>query len=103
MMNSYKVVRKWTLPVIGRRACVACLMGALSIPTFGQSMGLVGGIARESASGKPLGEAQITAHNLHDGTDHTTLTSADGLFTFTNLEPGPYEVSATKDGFQKLS
>jgi hypothetical protein len=31
------------------------------------------------------------------------VSNTDGVFTFTNLEPGPYEFAATKDGFQKSS
>jgi len=66
-------------------------------------VGLVGGTARDAASGKPVAEAQIIAHNLGKSTDRSTVTNADGNFTFTNLEPGQYEVAATKNGFQKSS
>lgn len=76
------------------------LFGALS---FGQAIGLVGGIARDAASGKPLAEARINAHNLDKGTDNVTVTGADGIFSFTHLEPGAYEVAATKQGFRKSS
>src|SRR5580700_5006816 len=65
------------------------------------AVGLVGGIARDSATGEPVAQAQIIAHNVTKGTDQTTVTDVTGIFTFTNLEPGPYEVSATKNGYQK--
>ncbi len=65
--------------------------------------GLVSGIARDSGSGKPVAEAQVIAHNLAKGTDRTTVTDAGGIFTFTDLEPGAYELAATKNGFQKSS
>jgi len=85
-------------------ACAALLFAALSVPAFGQSaVGLVGGITRDSSSGKPIAQAQIIAHNLDKGSDRSTVSDADGIFTFTNLEPGPYEVAATKSGFQKSS
>src|SRR3981189_349673 len=101
-MNSYKVVRAGRQSVAVVPACAAFLVGVLSLPAFGEaSVGLVGGITRESSSGKPAGEAQVTAHNLDKGTDQVTVTDADGMFAFTNLEPGPYEVAATKNGFQK--
>ena len=75
----------------------AVLFGVLSLPAWGQApVGLVGGITHESASGKPVAEVQINAYNLDKGTDHATVTDADGIFTFTNLEPGQYEVAATK-------
>src|ERR1700675_1664502 len=85
-------------------ACTAILCGALSIPAFGQPAGgLVSGTARDSGSGKPVADMQIIAHNLNTGTDRTAVTGADGNFNFTNLEPGLYEVAATKSGFQKSS
>src|SRR5579862_1886208 len=65
--------------------------------------GLVSGTARDSGSGKPVAEAQVSAHNLAKGTDRTTVTDAGGIFTFTDLEPGAYDLAATKNGFQKSS
>ncbi len=102
-MNSFTVVRMPTLPLMAMRACVACLLGTLSIPASGQSLGLVNGVARDSAKGTPIADVQIVAHNLDKGTDRTTITSSDGLFTLTNLEPGQYEIAAAKSGFQKYS
>ena len=69
--------------------CAAFLWGALSLTAFGQAtVGLVGGITRDSSSGKPVAEVQVTAHNLNKGTDRYTVSNADGVFTFTNVEPG---------------
>src|SRR5580692_4598598 len=123
-MNSHKtVVREmtqgmripWTLAAIATTlrnstpipvgpACAALLLGALSLPVFGQAtVGLIGGVTSDSATGKPVAETQIVAHNLDKGTDYATVSGINGIFTFTNLEPGPYEVAATKNGFQKSS
>jgi len=122
-MNDHEIAREarqvsvplWTSTVIAKEsrhfpgiavvpACAAFLFAVLSVPAVGQpSVGLVGGVTRDSASRKPLAEAQILAHNLDNGMDRTTLSDADGIFTFTNLEPGNYEVAATKNGFQKSS
>jgi hypothetical protein len=66
------------------------------------AVGLVGGITRDAA-GKPLAQVQVIAHNLAKGTDATAITGEDGIFTFTRLEPGLYEVAAAKYGFQKSS
>ena len=83
--------------------CVAYMLAA-AIPALGQSsVGLMGGVTSDFTSGKPVAKAQIVAHNLFKGTDSTTISDADGIFTFTNLEPGRYEVAAIKDGFQKAS
>ncbi len=85
-------------------ACAALLWGAWSLPAFAQAtVGVAGGVARDSSSGKPLAEVEVIAHNLNQGADHATLTNIDGIFTFTNLEPGPYEFEAIKDGFRKSS
>jgi hypothetical protein len=85
-------------------ACAAFLWAALSCAAFGQyTVGVVGGIARDSSNNKPMAEVQVTAHNLDKGTDRVTVTDDEGGFTFTNLEPGPYEIAATKNGFVKSS
>jgi hypothetical protein len=85
-------------------ACAAFWLAALPVPAFGQvAFGLVGGITSDSSSGKPVAKAQIVAHNLDKGTNRTTVSDADGIFTFTNLEPGKYEFAAVKDGFMKSS
>jgi hypothetical protein len=75
----------------------------LTIPAFGEELGLVDGMAREAATGKPVAEAQIVAHDMNTGTDHATVTGVNGEFAFKNLDPGQYEVVATKNGFQKSS
>jgi Putative beta-barrel porin-2, OmpL-like. bbp2/Carboxypeptidase regulatory-like domain len=118
-MNEYKVVREmrranrfpWTFARISvAPACTAFLLVALSLPSFPQAVvGVIGGVARDSATGAPVGEAQVVAHNLAHGisdnlgkgADHATVTSNDGAFTLINVEPGRYEVTATKNGFQK--
>ncbi|MBV8843506.1 MAG: TonB-dependent receptor [Bryobacterales bacterium] len=90
------------LKFAGLAASIAFLFTAL--PGLAQSpVGLVGGVARDSASGNPIAEAQIVAHNLGLGTDRTTITDAGGSFTISNLEPGRYEIAATKDGFLRSS
>ena len=122
-MNSIKVVRELSqvaplprrvaatgkgrrnslaIPVVP--ACAAFFWGALSLTAFGQPAAvLVGGITRDSSSGKPVPEVPVTARNLNKRTDHATVSNTDGVFTFTNLEPGPYEFEAIKEGFRKSS
>ena len=82
----------------------ALLLGLLSLPAFGQvADGFIGGTARDSASGKPVPQVRIIAHNLAGGTDRTAVTDADGMYKFTDLEPGRYDVAATKTGFETAS
>jgi hypothetical protein len=85
-------------------ACAAFFWGVFSLAAFGQPAAtFVGGIIRDSSSGKPVPEVQVTAHNLNKRTDVATVSNTDGVFTFTNLEPGPYEFEAMKEGFRKSS
>jgi hypothetical protein len=91
-------------PGIAAPVGAALLLGLLAFPAFGQTAdGYVGGMARDSATGKPVAEARIVAHNVDKGTDLFTTTDATGMYKFSNLEPGRYDVAATKDGFQKAS
>jgi hypothetical protein len=76
----------------------------LALPAFGQvpSAG-VKGVARDSGTGNPVAEVQVTAHNVDKGVDRTAVSGADGEFSIANLAPGRYEVLATKEGFLKSS
>jgi Putative beta-barrel porin-2, OmpL-like. bbp2/Carboxypeptidase regulatory-like domain len=86
------------------RVGAALLFGVVLLPAHAQvADGYVGGMARESASGKPVAEVKIVAHNVDKGTDLFTVTDATGMYKFTNLEPGRYDVAAIKNGFQKAS
>ena len=85
-------------------AGAALMLGLLSVPAYGQAAdGFIGGMARDSASGKPVPKVQIVAHNIAQGTDHSTVTDAEGMYEFTNLEPGRYDVAAAKTGFETAS
>src|SRR5215510_14881341 len=80
------------------------LGGALSYPGYGQSeVGLVSGVTRDSATGKPVADVQIVVHNLDRGPDRAAVTGTNGIFSVANLEAGVYEVAVTKNGFQKAS
>jgi hypothetical protein len=83
-------------------ACIAFQLAALPIPASGQDFfGGVGGVTRDSASGRPVAQTRITAHNVNKGTDHTAISGSDGAFTIARLEPGLYQVAAARDGFIK--
>jgi hypothetical protein len=78
-------------------------MGAFVLPAFAETAsGLLNGVVRNSNTGMPLAGVQVVAHSLGSGLDRTTLTSNEGFFTFSNVEPGRYELTAGKNGFQKL-
>ena len=78
---------------------------ALAHLAFGQATSAgVKGVARDSGTGSPMAEVQVIAHHVDkDSVDRTTISGADGEFSIANLEPGRYEVVATKEGFLKSS
>ena len=85
-------------------AGLALLSVALAFPMEAQpQVGLVGGVIRDSVTGNPLAEAQIVAHNLDNGADQSTVSRADGIFTLTHLDPGHYEVLASRKGYRRSS
>ena len=79
---------------------VGALLGALSqLPgqTFrGELKGNV-----EDASGAVLPDARVTATNKGTGVGRAVVTSSTGEFSIPDLQPGVYEVSAAKPGFQE--
>jgi hypothetical protein len=96
--------RRKQLAIFMAPACAAFVWGAMSISAFGQpATTLVGGITRDSSSGKPVPEVQVTAHNLNERADRATVSNTDGVFRFISLEPGRYEFEAIKEGFRKSS
>src|ERR1700692_4020040 len=97
-MNCYRVVR-----VMKRSVFAACIFAALSLPAFAQiSLGGLNGVARDSASGKPLADAQIIAREMRKNTESTAVSAANGAFVIA-VEPGWYEVTATKNGYVKAT
>jgi hypothetical protein len=65
--------------------------------------GVLNGITRDSATGTPVAGVQIVAHSLDGGSDQATITNTEGVFTFTKVDPGKYEIAATRSGFRKIS
>jgi len=97
-MNRYRVLRETRQSVFA-----VCIFAALSLPVFGQiSLGGLSGVARDSASGKPLADAQIIAHEMRKNTESTSVSAANGAFVIA-VEPGWYEVTATKNGYVKAT
>jgi outer membrane receptor protein involved in Fe transport len=60
--------------------------------------GGISGTLRDSTTGKPVPDAKVTASSPSETT--STTTDAGGHFTFLNLAPDTYTLSAEKDQFQ---
>lgn len=48
----------------------------------------------------PLPDAQVTVHNVNEGTDRVITSGADGQFLVSGLSPGEYRLIAAKGGFR---
>ena len=60
--------------------------------------GSVHGVAIDQ-EGRPLPTAFVTIHSIDAGTDRKVVSDGDGVFAADDLTPGPYRLSAFKDGF----
>jgi len=64
--------------------------------------GSLNGSVVDSSGANILG-AHVTARNLSTGIVQETITDGGGLFVLPNLVPSQYDVTATANGFQKVS
>ncbi|HEX3104484.1 MAG TPA: carboxypeptidase-like regulatory domain-containing protein, partial [Terriglobales bacterium] len=69
-----------------------------SIAAQAQESGIVGTVT--DSSGAVLVGATITAKNVNTGEERQATTSAIGQFAVPNLQPGTYQVTGTKQGFE---
>ena len=69
------------------------LMGQLSTGTI---LGVV-----KDPSGAAIPDATVTVTNTSTNIARTGTTDSDGAYRFDALQPGPYTITVTKDGFEK--
>jgi hypothetical protein len=87
------MIRKLTL--------AALLATRLVLPVHAQStFGDLRGTTRDP-SGLPLPFAVVTVHSLDENTDQKVMSAEDGAFLIENVKPGRYQLTASKEGFQK--
>ena len=93
MINRYTWIRRsWLL------AACALLFAAPAAAQFDRAQ--LSGRVKDAQVGSVPG-ATITATNQQTQTSSTTVTDSTGFFTFPNLQPGHYNVSAELQGFKK--
>ena len=89
-----------------QRTQCACMVGlaVLLTPAFacaGDSealgMGALRGVAL-NAAGQPVATVSIAIHSIGDGTNRTVVSDPEGAFAVDGLKPGPYQISASKEG-----
>jgi hypothetical protein len=96
-MSSGEAVRlhKW--------AGLALLMLLPAISSFAQGgQGKVSGLVKDPAGAIVVG-AQVALHNNATGLSQHTVTSAAGLYTFSSVNPGEYDVTASQKGFTSIA
>src|SRR4051812_44598404 len=69
---------------------------------WAQGEASLGGIVTD-ATGASIPGATINVRNLESGTTRSSVTDASGRFDVALLGVGKYEVTAEKDGFDKVS
>ena len=98
MADIIRITRKAALV-----AAMALIAASISTPpALAQALyaAIVGTIADQS--GAPVPGATVTATNQGTGLKVDTQTDGDGNYTFRNLQPGVYDLSASLQGFREL-
>ena len=59
--------------------------------------GSLRGVALDSG-GRPIAMVTVAIHSTDGAIDRKVVSDGDGVFTVENLKPGPYQITATKEG-----
>src|ERR1700678_707844 len=80
-------------------AALALLTLLSALSSFAQAgQGKVSGLVKDPSGAIVVG-AQVVLHNNATGLDQHTVSNAAGLYTFTSVNPGEYDVTASQKGF----
>ena len=84
--------------------CLVLLIAVLAsgFPAFAQTdrANVTGGVTDPSQGAVP--GARVSLHSLATGSERSALTNGAGVYTFSALPVGQYEISITAEGFQEL-
>ena len=85
------------------RSCTVALLGLLISPMVHaqQSTGSVNGSVHD-ATGAVIPQAAITLTNTATSAVRTITSNQSGIYVFSNVQPGIYSLTASKEGFQKI-
>jgi Carboxypeptidase regulatory-like domain/TonB-dependent Receptor Plug Domain/TonB dependent receptor len=81
--------------------CVAALLVSVFIAFAQTETGQIAGTVSDP-SGAAVPNATVTAKSPTTGVARTTKSFGTGVYTLTDLLPGPYDVSVTAEGFNKV-
>jgi Carboxypeptidase regulatory-like domain len=79
-------------------AVLLSLAASLPAQTFGEITGEV-----HDPSGSVIAGSDVKLVSKATGAERTTVTNGAGLYSFPALQPGVYDVTATKSGFQSMT
>ena len=79
-------------------ATAVLLLSAFAGSALAQTSGEIAGEVRDQ-SGATAPNASVTATNTATNVSRSTITNSEGVYSFPNLTPGPYQVKATATGF----
>ena len=93
----------FSLPHIQARFIVAILtltlIPCIGTPARADTVGSISGIVTDQ-SGAVIPDTTVTALNLDSTVQQTTKTNANGIYSFTALPVGRYEIEILRDGFK---
>src|SRR3954451_11768842 len=81
------------------RVLTLCLLGALALPVFAQTLGEITGRVTDS-SGAAAPDASITVTNTSTNANRQTVSTPSGDYGFPSLPPGVYNLKVEKTGFK---
>lgn len=81
-------------------AAAAAFLLSASAPVFAQASAQIAGTVADS-SGAVIPGAAVSLKNLGTNNQRTVQATTAGAYSFTNLEPGSYQVVATAAGFER--
>jgi hypothetical protein len=90
------------LSKLSLRFLVACWVLCFAESAFAQYTTSSIGVTVLDPSGAPVSDAKVTIQNLDTGLQKTSVSGANGSFTFTALPVGKYQVTVEKPGFSKF-
>src|SRR5438552_6573721 len=78
---------------------VFTFIAACVLPLYGQFTSNIQGVVQDQSRAAVPG-VTLTLRNLANDVQQTTKTSESGVYRFSSLQPGNYEVSVAAAGFQ---
>ena len=88
--------------MVGKAFRTGLVYLAAAAALLGQSFSSVGGTVRDP-SGAVIPSARIALVNTDTGAERNGVTDAQGRYSFSQVQPGSYKITAQAPGFRKLS